>query len=71
MSKYTGEKDTWPTSYTDREKAASGASGACRHFVGNNAGLRTFWAKYHVLFSEDGKRRIEDGELRLDKGDLR
>ena len=56
---------------SDLEKAASGASGACGHFVGNHAILRTFWAKYLILFTEDGKRRFEDGELRLDKKDLR
>ena len=52
---------------TDLEKAASGASGACRHFVGNHAILRTFSAKYPALFTENRKRRVEDGELRLDK----
>ena len=52
----------------DMEKVASGASGACRHFVGNHAILRTFWVKYCVLLSEDGGRRVDDGELRFDKG---
>ena len=59
---------------SDLEKAASGASGAsgaCRHFVGNQAILRTFSVKYPVLFIEDRKRRVEDGELRLDKNHLR
>ena len=46
---------------TDLEKAASSASGACGHFVGNPAILRTFLVKYPVLFSEDGGRRIDDG----------
>ena len=55
----------------DLGKAASGASGACGHFVVNHAILRTFLAKYPVLFTEDGIRRVEDGELRLDKRDLR
>ena len=56
---------------SDLEKAASGASGACGHLVGNHAILRTFWAKNPVLFAEDEKSRVEDGELRLDKRDLR
>ena len=56
---------------TDLEKVASGASGDCGYFVGNNAILRTFSAKYPVFFTEDGKRRVEDGELRLDKRGLR
>ena len=55
----------------DLEKAASGASGACGHFVGNHAILRTFWVKNPVLLTEDGGRRAEDAELRLDQGDLR
>ena len=50
------------------EKAASGASG---HFVGNHTILRTFSAKFPVLFNEDRKRRVEDGKLRLNKRDLR
>ena len=37
----------------DLEKAASGASGACGHFVGNPAILRTFRSKYPILLSED------------------
>ena len=55
----------------DLEKAASGASDTCGHFVGNQAILRIFWAKYPVLLTEDGGKRIEDGEMRLDQGDLR
>ena len=50
---------------TDLEKAASGASGACGHFVGNPTILRTFGAKCPVFFTNDRKRRVEDGELRL------
>ena len=52
-------------------KSASGASGACGHFVGNHSVLRTAWFKYPVLFTEVGKRRVEDEKLRLDKRDLR
>ena len=52
----------------DLEKAASGA---CGHFVGNHAILRTFWIKYPVLLLEDGGRRVEVWELRFGKGDLR
>ena len=55
----------------DLEKAASGASGACGHIVGNHAILRTFCSKYPVVFTEDEKRRVEDRELRIDKRDLR
>ena len=55
----------------DLEKAASGASGACGQFVRNHIILRTFWAKYPVLYTEVGKRRVEDGDLRLDKKDFR
>ena len=33
--------------------------------------ITLFWAKYPVLFNEDGKRRVEYWELRLDKRDLR
>ena len=40
------------------------ASGSCGHFVGNHAILRNFWAKYPVLFTDDGKRWVEDGELK-------
>ena len=50
------------------EKAASGA---CGHFVRNHAILRTLWAKYPVVFIEDGKRRVKGGELRFDKINLR
>ena len=56
---------------TDLEKAASGASGACGHFVGDHAILRTFCISYPVILSKDGERRVDDGELGLDKGDLR
>ena len=56
---------------SDLEKAASGASGACGHFVGNPAILRTFSVKYPVLLAENQGRRVEDGELRLDEGDLK
>ena len=55
----------------DLEKAASGGSGACGHFVGNHGILRTFSVKYPVLLAEDQGRRVEDGELKLDKRDLR
>ena len=55
----------------DLEKAASGASGACGHFIVNHAILRTFWVKYHVLLTEDGGRRVRVGEMRSDQGDLR
>ena len=55
----------------DLEKAASGASGACGHFIENSAILRTFSVKYLVLLDEDQGRRVEHGELRLDKGYLR
>ena len=49
---------------SDLEKAASGASGACGHFVGNHAILRTFWVKNPVLLTEDEGRRVKDGEMR-------
>ena len=52
---------------SDLEKAASGA---CGHFVGNHAILRTFWVKYPVVFVDDGGRRVKEGELRFEKGDL-
>ena len=55
-------------SSSDLEKAASGA---CGHFVGNQAILRTFWVKYCVVLSEDGGRRVDNGELRFDKWDFR
>ena len=58
-------------SKADLEKAASGSSGACGHFVGNHAILRTFWVKTHVLLTEDGGRRVEDGGLRFNKRYLR
>ena len=60
----------WVLSQTDLEKAASSASNACGHFVGNHSILRTFWVKYPVLLTEDGGRRVEDGEFGLDQGDL-
>ena len=57
--------------WTDLEKATSGASGACGHFVGNPAILRTFGAKCPVFVTEDEKRRVEDGDLRVDENYLR
>ena len=42
-------------------KAASGANGACGHFVENHAILTKFWVKYPVLLSEDGGWRVDDG----------
>ena len=56
-------------SYSDLEKAAIGASGACGHFVRNHAILRTFIGKYPVLLTKDEGRRVENRELRLDKGE--
>ena len=53
------------------EKAASGACGACGHFVGNPAILRIFSVKYPILLAANQGRRVEDGELKLDKRDLR
>ena len=38
---------------SDLEKVASGASGACGHFVGNHAILRTFLVKYSVRIEEE------------------
>ena len=38
---------------SDLEKAASGASGACRHFVGNLATLRKFLVKFSVKIKEE------------------
>ena len=61
----TGPLNSYESSlncHQDLEKAVSGASGPCRHFV---------WAKYPVLFIEDVKRRVEDGGLRFAKKDLR
>ena len=55
----------------DLEKAASGASGACGHFVENPAILRTFWVKHPAFFTEDGGRRGKDKELSKDQEDLR
>ena len=57
----------WP----DLEKAASGASGACGHFVKNPAILRTFEVKNTAILTEDGERRGKDEELRIDQEDLR
>ena len=59
------------TERPDLEKVASGASSACGHSFRNHAILRTFWAKYLVLFTEDGKRSVDDWKLKLDKRDLR
>ena len=42
----------------DPEKAASGASGACGHFVGNHTVLRTFGAKNPGLLTEDETNRL-------------
>ena len=56
---------------SDLEKAASSASGACGHFVGNPVILRTFWVKFPVLLTEDGGRRAGEGKLSLFLGDLR
>ena len=57
-------------SHPDLEKAASGASGVCGHFVGNHTILRTFWVNFPVLLTEDGGRRVEYWEMRFDQGDL-
>ena len=46
--------------FPDLEKAASSASQTCGHFVGNHAILRTFVSSNPVLFTEDGKRKVED-----------
>ena len=43
----------------DLEKAASGANSACGHFVVNHSILRTFLAKYPVLFTEDEKEELK------------
>ena len=45
----------------DLEKAASGASSICGHFVQNPANLRTFGVKNPLLLTEDGGRRVNDG----------
>ena len=55
----------------DLEKAASGASGACGHFVVNPAILRTFRVRNPTFLTEDGGRRMEGGKLRMDRGELR
>ena len=51
----------------DLEKAASGASGACGHFVENPAILRTSLVKNSAFTTEDGGRGVEDGKLRMDQ----
>ena len=48
----------------DLEKAANGASGACGHFVGNPAILRTCLVKNPILFTECGGNRV--GERRIE-----
>ena len=61
--------DIWPWtkwSQPDLEKAASGASSACGHFVEIHAILRTFWVKIFAFLIEVGRRRLEDGKLRSD-----
>ena len=55
----------------DLEKAASGASGACGHFVVNPAILRKFWIKTPAFLTEDGGRRTEGGKSSMDHGELR
>ena len=55
---------------SDLEKAASGASGACGHFVENHAILRTFWVEYPVLLKEDVERGFDNWELIFDKEDF-
>ena len=69
---------TWAFGWTsvdpsppDLEKAASGASGACGHFVENHAILRTFWFEIPAFLTEDGGRSVKDGKLRIDQGELR
>ena len=57
-------------SAADLEKAASGARGACGHFVRNHAFFRTFLVKYPVLLIEDGGSRVEDEELMLENGNF-
>ena len=52
-------------SNSDLEKAASGASCACGHFV---AIFRTFWGKYSMILSEDRGRRLKDEDLGFIKG---
>ena len=56
---------------TDLEKAASGSSGACGHFVENHAILRTFGVNNLAFFTEGGGRSVEDGKLRMYLGKLR
>ena len=50
----------------DLEKAARGASGACGHFVGNHAILRTFLSQTWRI--EVGQKRFKVGGWRM--GDL-
>ena len=57
--------------WTDLEKAASGASGACGHFVKNPAILRRFLFKNPAVLTEDGGRRVGDGKLRMEQGESR
>ena len=52
------QKEKWAKA--DLEKAASGASGACGHFVENPIILRTFRVGNPVFLTEDGGRRLED-----------
>ena len=61
-------RDVMPNCGTsDLEKAASGASGACGHFVENHAILRTLRVKSRAFSTQDGGRRVEDGKLRMDQ----
>ena len=55
----------------DLEKAASGASGACGHFVKNHSVLRIVWVENPPFLTENGGRRVEDQKLRMDQGKLR
>ena len=52
----------------DLEKAASGASGACGHFVENPAILRTFWVENPAFLTEDGGRIVEDESRSIEVG---
>ena len=60
-----------PYSIPDLEKAASGASGACGHFVENHAILRTFRVKNPTFLTQDGGRSVKYGRLRIDQGEMR
>ena len=71
MADTTGERQQKNKNLTNCADLEKAASGACGHFVGNHAILRTFWVKNPVLLTEDGWRRTEDAELRLDQRDLR